>query len=839
MVETIRGMLNYTKQGRPIYHAATSDGNLFLITLFDADEIGSIKVKGQMNSPVYGWRYELMGDWEENEKYGRTFAFNAFRPEHERASREGMIHYLSKYITSLGKERASLIVGHFGDDTLKILSESPKRIAEVDGIGPKTAAVVAERFEADSSGVDPLVYSRVYDLLSEVRPPKKIIMSLIDRFGSNAVDFIRDNPYNLLDYAGMGWDRVDRIAVGRLKYQPGGFERHVCAVRESVTRGIAESGNTIIHEEEVKFSSSQLLGMSVRDDVIPYLIEAGQLVRSGEYLTSWEMDTAERGIVAHIRRLQASFTPGRPVRPTEDLDENQSKIFDLFNNNAVVILSGIPGSGKSHTMGRLIGEIVKGDIGSASVVAPTGKAAKIDAEFLAKMGVDGVPSTTVHRALGCQPSQSDEVGVGSEDAKVNRGVNSYEFIHNESNPLPGDIFFCDETSMKEIPLAYNYLRSIPDGSRLVLAGDYKQLPSVGPGAFLRDLIDEVPTVVLSRPRRNCGSIERACYAISKGECPDPYGLSALAKAEGFPDNWTHIEIDTERGIFDSIIKTNKNYMEKYGSDRLKRELQVVSPIHKSLIGCKSLNEHIRSIVCPPMGDFDDEIEMGFDDGKFSVRPGDKVVSTKNRKEYTLFDPSISTDDLAAVVGTDEAMMMEFEGWRESAKEFRYKNKNYLMWKTQYVNGDFGEIDGIEVSGASRKIVVRMTIPDRLVVLKPTEAYIQLAYATTVHKMQGSQCPIMLAPLWSFPWNPRNRTGIWCRELVYTMLSRPRERLVTFGPIRQLWEAIKRVTLDRRKTRLRQLMRDSSQAKTISRVLSTRFDDDEDILLGLNEEGDYF
>lgn len=799
---TIEGMLD----SRPIYHDVSKfsdSGNKYLISRFtvqNAEDPYSpeVTVKGEMNSPVYGWRYRLHGQWEESDR-GTAFKFSSFEAILP-TNNSGLIDYLSRYVPALGTHRARLIVDKFGDESLNILRYEPRRIDEIEGIGTKTAAAVAEFFEGEQdAAVDPAAYSRLYDLLSSVRPPRRVILSLLKRFGSNAEQFVREDPYRLIAYPGMGWDRVDLLARETLKYRRDGLSRHKAAIREAIDRRTAH-GDTKVDADELRCDASELLGMKVRPDAMELLIVNGELVADGPWVIAWNLDEAERGIVRHIRRLQDTFEAFVRLTPLAGLDDKQADIVPMFKDNAVCILTGTPGSGKSFSTSLIMKSIVSFGIEDIIVCAPTGKAAKREQELLsyALPGIN-IPCMTIHRALGCRPSD-EETDVPGEDAKVGRGRDGYEFVHDEDCPLPYRIFVCAEASMADVYLFYCLVRAIPDGSRLFIVGDENQLPSVGPGAVLRDLVRAVPTVTLDKPRRNSGSIALACYQINQGQRINPALLSEQARREGFPDNLTHREVPTEEGVLQFIQELHINYIKKYGVDMLKQNVQVISPEKKGIVGCHSLNAAIRQIATPP----GDEFKLGSDE-KGGIRIGDKVVRTKNGMEEILLRPDVSFDDLTTIFGRDEAREMDLNDWREDADRVWIKDEEYLIHKCYLVNGDIGEAIGIH----GKRLIVRFMEPDRTCFLKPGESHVILAYAMTVHKMMGSQAPIIVLPLADFYWNPKTRSGIWMRELVYPAMSRPTERMITVGPLSCLHDAIGRQTVDRRKTRLRELMEAST------------------------------
>ena len=228
-VESIEGQI----VGSPRCHRTnqfSDSGNKFLIAEFHYGGKKTV-IKGELNNIIYGCTYKLYGSFG-MDSYGESFSFHSFEPVIPK-SNEGIADYLLRFAPEIGHVRARAIVEHFGNDTLSILKQDPSQVAKVPGI-PAYAIRAVEKFfsEDNSQGVDPEAYARLYDLISPIKPPRRVFLDLLNLFGSNAPQFVSENPYRLLDFPGMGWLRVDQLAIKNLKYNPDGIHRHEQAIQE-------------------------------------------------------------------------------------------------------------------------------------------------------------------------------------------------------------------------------------------------------------------------------------------------------------------------------------------------------------------------------------------------------------------------------------------------------------------------------------------------------------------------------------------------------------------------------------------------------------------------------
>ena len=783
--------------GQIIYHGTnrfSDSGCKFLIAELHTDDWSRTKIKGEMNTPVYGWRYRFFGKFIHDEQRDEeVFRFNTFDPIIP-SSGDGIVDYLARHVDGLGSRRARQIVNQFGNETIRVLRESPDRIREIRGIGDSVTESVINFFSSpDAKAVDVSAYARLVDLLAPIHPPRKVITALAIHFGSNAPQYITENPYRLLDYPGMGWKTVDHFAIHILDYDRQSIHRHKSAVIEVLHYFVAH-GHTRIDIASVREQVSRMAGDVLDNNAIDQLVDEFKIYRDPwNFLSFSHLLYAEQTIAYQLRRIADNATPFHYALDREGLEGEQIDAIEVIQDHGVSVLSGCAGSGKSYTISKVIASIHRhAPDAEILVVCPTGKAAKRNDELLSKL-LPGVKITcsTIHRALGTKFSAGEE-GVPQEDAKVNRGRNKFEFLHTKDNPLHADFVVVDECSMLDVQLGAALYQAIPDSARLLLVGDHHQLPSVGPGSCLRDLIDAgVATAILSTPRRNSGLIAYSCYAIKQGLYPKPAPVWDLPKGR----NWVHKETKNENESMNEIARIIQEHYNKYGPSSTKWDIQVISPEKKGILGCNNINVVLRDIINPQTTSTNTE-----------YRIGDKVIRTLNKEEQILLPYDITKTQLVDIFGDEHVELMEKINWRKTSETIIVDEREYFLQKCGLVNGDMGEVLSLYEGDGPPQIIVQFNNPMRIFMLPLNDPKLLLAYAVTAHKFQGSGARFVICPLTDFYWNQISQTGIFSRELLYTMFSRAIEQLLTVGSIKYLYRAIDRKTVGFRKTRLRHMIR---------------------------------
>ena len=773
-IETLDARLS-----RVIYHKPSRfsrAGAMFLIGRAD----NGCTVKGAMEHPIEGENYRFYGEWKDQKERNETaFEFHSFEVMIDQSS-DGVADYLERYVKGLGRVKSRAIVEHFGVDTLAILETTPDRATEVAGVTEKLVDAMKAHF-ADKSKVDPVAFASLADIFRGHRVPKTVVTGLIDDWGASAAEVVREKPYSiLLDYPRMGWKTVDAIALTTLQYDPKGIDRQKAAVLESLTVMSTNEGHTFGHAIEVEAILFTLISM--RPDPIAWdsLASEGKIVvretPAGREVALAKLDAAERSIARSIDRLTRTAREYDFTLPTDGLNEDQRHAVEMIESNGVCVLAGSPGTGKSYTVASVIAGLRASDVSLVQVVAPTGKAAKRAAELIAK-ALPGVliPCSTIHRALTPKPSD-DDAGTPASSSKFGRGRDEFGFGHNEGNPLECEWLFIDECSMVDCRLMASLLEAVASGTRVVFIGDPNQLPSVGPGSVLRDMIAAgVPCVTLDKIVRSDGGgrIVRACHAIKDGRSPEPAERIALDT-----ENWVHIEADTPADIADQIVELHRPT--KRFPDPV-WDCQLVTPQKSTPMGTAAMNARLvdRLNPRPPRGPNDSP------EGGPEFCPGDKVIRTKNDKAELL---------TAAPPGTKVNI--------GDKKMFTFDGQPYRVTATTVVNGDLGTVLGIVEEAKISFIVVRFTLPDRVCRLPLGDHNLMLAYALTCHKAQGSGFPFVIVPVHgSFYYDTRNDRGLWTREWLYTAISRAETLLITVGQRSAIDLAIGRKTVQKRNTRL--------------------------------------
>jgi len=745
-------------------------------------------VKGEMHDPKLGVRYRLYGEHKPDSKRGGDcFEFYSFQIVLNR-SEDGIIDYMVQHIPGLGPSRAKILFGLYGLETIDHLRADPAKVlSAIPGVGEKIIESVIEHFESTKS-FDPNDYAAVYGLLADYHPPKRVVEQVLCDFGSSAVGVIKENPYILLGYHGLGWKSVDSIAIQKIKYDSRGIHRFKAAIIECLSR-IASDGDTYTTRLALKGDVQKLCGLGGPYDEALAFLESEKVIEIEKYnnqeiVAEINLGNAEREVAHRIKGLIDSYSSCPLLFETEGLEAEQIDAVKYLELNPVALLIGAPGVGKTYTSTNIIRSLH--EYGHTVVInAPTGRAAKRAGEVLEQwLPGSGIQSTTIHKALGSIGSRA-EIGIPDTHAKFGYARKSLDFVHDDTDYIDLDDAFVDESSMIDVSLLASYLRAIPPGSRILFTGDENQLPSVGPGAVLRDMIEGgIPFVRLTTPRRNSGRIVRACHAIRDGKIPEPamigdrfQALDAINLETG--DNWVHIEESDPNTIADIIVWLHGNTVR----DPL-WDLQVISPQNSKLpIACANLNRLLSAMFNPQNHSINEKEDEHL--SKYAIF--DKVVRLKNGSVPCLIEEDVDI----------------FQN-----NIFSWKDKHYKIDKTYVVNGDIGQIlDILKVKGGN-KVIVQFMNPDRLCLLPLGDAQIQLAYAVTCHKFQGCGSPVVILPVHhSFYWDNRTNNGLWNRELFYTMVSRAEDVLITVGKFSAIELAVSRKTVHRRKTRLARFIKE--------------------------------
>lgn len=631
---------------------------------------GLVTVVGNLPSAVAGEYIEATGGWAHDPTHGEQFQAERLRCAPPQTA-PGIEKFLaSGLVKGIGPHYAKRIVAVFGDRTLQVIDESPSFLKEVKGIGPKRIAQIRASWQEQRAVRDIMVFLQAHGV-GTARA-----LRIYKTYGDKAVEMVRANPYRLAaDVWGFGFDTADTLAR-RLGVDRASPYRAAAAVRY-VLQELSFKGHVGYREEGVLTEVLNKIP-EVPDDVLTAAVEserqAGELVREPGGEEPWlylkPLFLAELGVARAIHKLCTGDHPlskvdaDAAVRWAEErmgleLAPTQREAVRAALREKVLVITGGPGVGKT-TIVRGVLEVFAVRRQRVALCAPTGRAAKRLSE------ATGREARTIHRLLEFEPA----VGGFKRDA---------------NNPLDLDLLIVDEASMVDVVLANQLLRAVPPHACVVLVGDVDQLPSVGPGRVLADLIESgvVPVVRLTEIFRQAGRswIVRAAHAIQHGELPE----SAPAGSGDF----YFIEADNPEGILDRIVTMVRDRIPaKFRLDPV-RDIQVLTPRNGTELGAEALNARLQAVLNPPRG--------GPEVSRFgtSFRAGDKVMQTQND-----YDREVFNGDLGRVVQIDEAereLVVDFEG-----RPVRY---------------DFGELDEL--------------VP---------------AFACTIHKSQGSEYPAVVVPL---------------------------------------------------------------------------------------------
>lgn len=661
----------------------------------------STTIVGEMPAVRVGEVLRLTGEWQMHPLHGRNFRVERFEPELP-STRDGIERYLaSGAIRGIGPVTAARIVDLFGEESINVLDRSPELLREVAGISKKRLTVIEESWQQQKQIRD----------LSMFLQDHGISVGLAARihaaYGEESVDIITRDPYQLAhDIHGIGFRTADSVA-GHLGIPRNSPSRYVAGLKYVLSEA-TESGHVFLPRGELLTRGAKLL-QARREELEPALLEMlrrGDGVVQGDTVYLTPFYKAEAGAERLLRRLietpsaltlDSRSDPGEEVRQA---GESQGLALAPAQVDAAVqalrekvsVLTGGPGTGKTSTLRTIIHALEHLDI-SYALCAPTGRAAKRVAE------TTGRPASTIHRLLEYQP-----------------GLNVFGYDH--VRPLPVDFVIVDEVSMLDILLFYHLLKAVPPESHLLLVGDADQLPAVGPGNVLRDLIasEAVPTVTLTDLFRQAqgSQIVLAAHQVNRGDEP------VIANDSGHDLFFVEAEPD-ERVVQAIKVLLRERIPTRFGLDPVD-DVQVIAPMHNGAAGVIALNTEIQALLNPARPG-----AAEINRGNRIFRVGDKVMQIRNN-----YDKDVYNGDLGRVT----AVSVE-EG-------------SLSVW----------------FSGAERESTLEYSASelDELV----------LAYAVSVHKAQGSEFPCVVMPVVT------RHFMLLQRNLLYTAITRARQLCVLVG-----------------------------------------------------------
>lgn len=695
-----------------IIYRNADNGYTVLNLVNGEDEITCV---GIFSTIAEGENIEATGDYTDHPTYGTQFKVVSFE-EKAPEDQEAIERYLgSGAIKGIGLAMAARIVRRFKEDTFQIIEEEPERLVEVKGISERKAMEIASQVNEKRDLRQAMIFLQQFGITMN------LAVKIYNKYGQEVYGILKENPYRLADdIEGVGFRTADDIAAKAGIRTDSDFR-----VRSGILYTLLQAsgeGHTFLPQEELTAKTSELLGIDkeiIEKNYMDLSIDRKIIMKqSGDQVQIYSSSFyyMEANTATMLRELDITYDVAdaeieQRIHNIEkqtgmQLDEHQVQAVKEAVRNGLLIITGGPGTGKTTTINTIIRyfEIEGMDI---FLAAPTGRAAKRMSE------TTGFEARTIHRML--------ELNGGMEG--------SAGFERNETNPLETDVVIIDEMSMVDITLMNSLLKAIAPGTRLILVGDINQLPSVGPGSVLKDIIqsEAFNVVMLTKIFRQASTSDIIVNAhkINRGE-----EVSLDNKSMDF-FFLKRYEADI---IINVVLQLVKQKLPKF-VDATPYDIQVLTPMRKGLLGVERLNGILQQYLNPP-----DQSKREKEHGDMVFREGDKVMQTKNNYQLeweirTKF--GLTVDKGMGIFNGDMGIIIEINDFAE----------------TMTVEFDEG-----------RKVEYSYKLLDEL----------ELAYAITIHKSQGSEYPAVVIPLLSGPSMLMNR------NLLYTAVTRARKCVTLVG-----------------------------------------------------------
>ncbi|MFI7098579.1 ATP-dependent RecD-like DNA helicase [Streptomyces sp. NPDC050161] len=691
-----------------------------------------LTVVGALLGAQPGESLRLEGRWGSHPQYGKQFTVENYTTVLP-ATIQGIRRYLgSGLIKGIGPRIADRITEHFGLETLDVIEQRPERLVEVPGLGPKRTRLIGAAWEEQKAIKEVMIF------LQGIGVSTSIAVRIYKKYGDTSLSVVREEPYRLAaDVWGIGFLTADRIAqsVGIPHDSP---ERVKAGLQYALSQS-TDQGHCFLPEKQLIADAVKLLQVDtglVIDCLAELAADPEGVVREkvpdgegGEPVTAVYLvpfHRAEISLAGRLTRLLRTDEDRMPAfrdvawdralawlarRTGAELAPEQQDAVRLALTRKVAVLTGGPGCGKSFTV-RSVVELARAKKAKVVLAAPTGRAAKRLSELT------GAEASTVHRLLELKPG-----GDAAYDAE---------------RPLDADLVVVDEASMLDLLLANKLVKAVPPGAHLLLVGDVDQLPSVGAGEVLRDLLAEtgpVPAVRLTRIFRQAqqSGVVTNAHRINSGVPP---------LTQGLPDFFLFAEEDTEEAGRLTVEVAARRIPAKFGLDP-RRDVQVLAPMHRGPAGAGALNGLLQQAVTPARPDLP---ERRFGGRVFRV--GDKVTQIRNNYEKGLNGVFNGTVGVVTALNTDEQTL------------------TVRTDEDEEVPYDFDELDELAH-----------------------------AYAVTIHRSQGSEYPAVVIPVTTGAWMMLQR------NLLYTAVTRAKRLVVLVGSRRALGQAVRTVSAGRRCTAL--------------------------------------
>ena len=706
---------------------------------------GEVTCVGNFNFISEGEMLELDGEYVNHSVYGTQLKVSS----HVVKEPEDLVsieRYLgSGAVKGVGAALAGRIVKKFKEDTFRIIEQEPERLVEIKGISERKAREIAEQVEGKKDMRKAMIYLQKYGIST------KLAAKIYQHYGMRVYNILEENPYQLADnIEGVGFKTADEIAA-RIGIHTDSDYRIKSGLFYTLQQAVGE-GHIYLPQEALLKRAGELLGVEIHDiekHVMDLCIDKKTVMKECEgqiriypaHYYYLELNTAKMLHDLNIDCKMPEDLMERRLKKVEDteqiqLDEMQHRAVIESIKHGLLVLTGGPGTGKTTTINTMI-RFFESEGMSLLLAAPTGRAAKRMTE------ATGYEAQTIHRLL--------EVNVNPEDKEAVGG-----FMRNRQNPLETDVIIIDEMSMVDLPLMHALLSAVVPGTRLVLVGDVDQLPSVGPGRVLRDIISSgcFPVVTLTRIFRQAGEsdIVMNAHKINAGE---PVVLDNKSRDFFFLKRQ---DADTIIGV--TIMLIQKKLPKYVGA--LPGEIQVMTPTRKGLLGVERLNMILQRYLNP-----EDKKKAEKEINGRLFREGDKVMQIKNNYQLewevtTKF--GLTVDKGMGVFNGDMGVITEINQYTET------------------IEVEFDE---------ARKVKYGFDMTEEL----------ELAYAITVHKSQGSEYPAVVIPLLPGP------RLLYNRNLLYTAVTRAKKCLTIVGSDTVFQEMIQNKNEQARYTSLSERIRE--------------------------------
>lgn len=694
------------------------DNGYTVLTVTDKGD--EVTVVGSFNYIGEGELLYASGEYTTHPMYGEQLVVSEYEIKAPKDT-VAIERYLgSGAIKGLGASLAARIVRRFGLDTFKIIEEEPERLAEVKGISDRKAIEISEQIESKRDMRKAMIFLQEYGI------SMNLSAKIYNTYGPNMYTIVKENPYKMADdIPGVGFKIADDIAVKAGIRSDSDF-RIKSGILYTLMQGSA-NGHTYLPVESLLNHARELLCLDI-EDIDRYLmdlqIEKKIVVKELEGIKivyTSQLYHLELNVAGRLRELDGKYTIDESeftknmamIEKNENisLDDMQRRSVKEAMENGILVITGGPGTGKTTTINTIIKYFELEGL-EIMLAAPTGRAAKRMKE------ATGYEAQTIHRMLEIN-------GGGADDTMSNANAH---FERNEQNPLETDVVIIDEMSMVDIGLMNSLLKAIAHGTRLILVGDVNQLPSVGPGNVLKDIIDSeaYSTVKLTKIFRQAttSDIIVNAHKINKGERVD-----LTAKSLDF----LFLKRNDANAVISAMITLIKEKLPNYVHAK-PLDIQVLTPMRKGALGVERLNTILQEYLNPKSPD---KIEKETVNGLFRV--GDKVMQIKNnyQLEWRIGNSTFSTEKGLGVFNGDCGIIRNINTFSEEI-EIEYDENRFATYS-------FKQLDEIE-----------------------------LAYAVTIHKSQGSEYPAVIIPLLTGPRMLMNK------NLLYTAVTRAKTCVTIVG-----------------------------------------------------------